>query len=172
MMDDLRKEKIHLLIIGTGPQERILKDMCAKKKLEGRVIFMGKVEESEKFQILKMCDLYVSTSQHEGFGIVFLEAMASGLPVVCYDHGGQTDFLQDQETGYLVPLNNIDLFKNRCLLLIREPELRKTIGENNKHRVEEFYIDRCASKYESVFSKVLEMDKNERRPRFLCSHIA
>jgi len=172
MMEDLRKEKIHLLIIGTGPQERILKDMCAKKKLESRVIFMGKVEESEKFQILKMCDLYVSTSQHEGFGIVFLEAMASGLPVVCYDHGGQTDFLQDQETGYLVPLNNIDLFKNRCLLLIREPELRKTIGENNKHRVEEFYIDRCASKYESVFSKVLEMDKNERRPRFLCSHIA
>lgn len=104
MMEALRKERVRLLIVGTGPQEHILKQESLKRQLGNKIVFMGYVEESEKFRILQMCDLYVSTSQHEGFGLVFLEAMASGLPIICYDQGGQMDFLRDQETGYLVSL--------------------------------------------------------------------
>ena len=59
----------------------------------------GQVWEQGKFQALASADIFASTSQHEGFGLVFLEAMAFGLPVVCFNHGGQTDFLQSGETG-------------------------------------------------------------------------
>jgi glycosyltransferase involved in cell wall biosynthesis len=113
------------------------------------------LDESEKFKILNICDLFVSTSQHEGFGLAFLEAMQSGLPIVCYDNGGQNDFLKDQETGYLVKLNDINQFTNRCEILINNPKLRERIGGTNRVRAEEFHIDRCAALYEDVFTATL-----------------
>ena len=137
MMAALMNPKIRLLIVGTGPQEQLLKEEVSTRRLTGKVLFLGHVAEAEKFSILRMCDVYVSTSQHEGFGLVFLEAMACGLPVICYAHGGQTDFLRDQETGYLLPLNDADLFAERCQQLVGSPELRKTMGVHNRQRVED-----------------------------------
>jgi glycosyltransferase involved in cell wall biosynthesis len=81
--------------------------------------------------------------------------MACGLPIVCYDHGGQTDFLRDQHTGYLIPLNNIALFKERCELLVSDAGLRQVMGAHNRRQVEEYYIDQCAKRYESLFERVL-----------------
>lgn len=160
MMETFRHDKVRLLIIGSGPEEEYLRQEVTKRQLEKKVTFMGYVEEEDKFRILRMSDLYVSTSQHEGFGLVFLEAMACGLPVVCYDHGGQTDFLRDQKTGFLVPLNDLDQFKARCQSLIGSSNLRKEMGETNKHLVEEYYIDSCALKYESVFREAMEAQTN------------
>lgn len=139
MMTAMKDERVRLLIIGSGPQEMALKHQVHESGLDHRVIFLGQVVESEKFQILRMCDVYVSTSQHEGFGLVFLEAMACGLPVVCYNVGGQTDFLEDGTTGYLVGLNEQDCFQDRCLLLIKNAGLRDKIGRDNRNRVEEYY---------------------------------
>jgi glycosyltransferase involved in cell wall biosynthesis len=151
-VDGLKQERVRLLIIGAGPEERHLRAEAAKREVGNRILFMGQVDEAEKFRILHMCDLYVSTSQHEGFGLVFLEAMACGLPIVCYDHGGQTDFLRDGENGCVVPLNRIDLFREKCRALIENGSLRKMIGESNQRAVEEYYIDRCAATYEEIFA--------------------
>jgi glycosyltransferase involved in cell wall biosynthesis len=118
---------------------------------------MGHVDEAEKFHLLQMSDLYVSSSQHEGFGLVFLEAMACGLPIVCYDHGGQTDFLRDGDSGYVIKLNDFEAFEQSCQVLIEHPALRKSIGENNRQLVEEFYIDRCALRHEDIFREVSAM---------------
>lgn len=156
MMEALRNEPVRLLIIGTGPLEAQLKDQVSRKGLSEKVAFLGQVGEQEKFRILQMCDLYVSTSQHEGFGLVFVEAMASGLPVVCYDHGGQTDFLKDEVNGFLVPLNDRDRFLDRCRLLIRDSGRRQEMARINQKAVEDFYIDRCAAQYEQVFAKVCQ----------------
>ena len=67
----------------------------------------------DKYAALAIADAFVSTSQHEGFGLVFLEAMACGLPIVCYDRGGQTDFLASGETGFVVQLNDTDRVRPR-----------------------------------------------------------
>jgi glycosyltransferase involved in cell wall biosynthesis len=157
MLEDWKEPHVRLLIVGSGPQEQLLKEEVQRRGMADRVRFAGYVEEAEKCRLLRMCDVYVSTSQHEGFGLVFLEAMACGLPVVCYDHGGQTDFLCDEETGYLIPLNDRDLFRERCGRLIDSPPLRKTIGEHNKTIVEEYYIDACALKYENLFNDTLSL---------------
>ena len=122
--------------------------------MEEQVRFVGQVSEEEKFGILHLCDLYVSTSQHEGFGLVFLEGMAMGLPVVCYDYGGQADFLEDGQTGALVPLNDLARFEERCRALIVEPALRRRIGEENRARVEPMFVDQCAKRYEALFEEV------------------
>jgi glycosyltransferase involved in cell wall biosynthesis len=164
MMETLGHDRARLLIVGTGPEEPFLKEECRKRHLDGRVVFLGRVSDREKFRILQMADMYVSTSQHEGFGLVFLEAMTCGLPIVCYDHGGQTDFLRDEETGYLVPLNDLELFKNRCKLLVGSPGSRKSMGANNQREVAEFYIERCAMSYEKVFEGAIQAWNTLKRP--------
>jgi glycosyltransferase involved in cell wall biosynthesis len=162
LMDRLGDERVRLIIIGTGPQKHLLKQEVQKRRLEDRILFLGQVAEGEKFRILRMCDIYVSTSQHEGFGLVFLEAMACGLPIICYNHGGQTDFLESETTGYLIPLNDLAGFEHRCRTLIKESGLRARMGQENLKRVEELFIDSCARRYESVFQKAISVHRRER----------
>ena len=100
--------------------------------------------------------VFVSTSQHEGFGLVFLEAMAQGLPIVCYDRGGQTDFLRTGETGFVVPLNDQARFKDALLALHADPDSRRQYGRGNLERVEQFFIDTCAARYEDIFTAAIE----------------
>ena len=105
----------------------------------------------QKYRALAIADIFVSSSQHEGFGLVFLEAMAFGLPVVCYDRGGQTDFLKSEETGYVVKLNDLARFTAALVALHDQPDQRRAIGRSNLKRVEAFFIDRCAERYERLF---------------------
>ncbi|MEL7354391.1 MAG: glycosyltransferase family 4 protein [Cyanobacteria bacterium P01_A01_bin.116] len=154
-MEAFRGEKVRLLIVGTGPQEQQLKEEIAARDLGAQVTLVGYVEDEEKRSILKMCDIYTSTSQHEGFGLVFVEGMAAGLPVVCYDQGGQTDYLEDQKTGYLVPLNDLDLFKERCRDLVKDKDKRYRMGQENLQRAEQLYIDSCAQRYLNVFESAV-----------------
>jgi glycosyltransferase involved in cell wall biosynthesis len=155
MMARIESSNIYLLVLGTGPLMPALKEQARRLNVDKRIRFLGYVDEPEKFRILQLSDIFVSTSQHEGFGLVFLEAMASGLPVVCYDHGGQTDFLQDGKTGYVLPLNDELALLERCRQLARATDTRKEMGKANLGRVEEYFIDRCATRYEDVFQDLI-----------------
>jgi L-malate glycosyltransferase len=159
MMDAFKGEHVHLLVVGSGPMEESLRREVAQHQLQDQVHFMGAVWGEPKFELLRMSDLYVSTSEHEGFGLVFLEAMASGLPVVCYDNGGQTDFLVNGRNGSLVPLNNLTQFTESCRWLTGNREQRKAIGEHNEKFVRDFFIDVMALKYEGLFRKAMELKR-------------
>lgn len=154
-LKDIGRPDAHLLIIGSGPQEQALRQKASELSLSERVHFMGHTDERDKFRLLQMSDIFVSTSQHEGFGLVFLEAMASGLPVICYGYGGQTDFLVDGVTGHVVPLNDMALFADSCRTLISDREACERISAENRTRVEELYIDNCARQYEQLFEDVI-----------------
>lgn len=155
VLKDTGRPDAHLLIIGSGPQEQVIRQKASELGLSDRVHLLGQMDERDKFRILQMSDIFVSTSQHEGFGLVFLEAMASGLPVVCYGYGGQTDFLIDGVTGHVVPLNNMTVFTDSCRRLISDRETCRRISTENLARVEELYIDNCARQYEQLFEDVI-----------------
>ena len=151
----LNNNRVHLLVIGSGPQETFLRNAAQESGVASQIHFLGQVSEQEKFEILQMADIYTSTSQHEGFGIVYLEAMASALPVVCYDYGGQTDFLKTGVNGYLVKLNDTNEFHRICQHLIDKPELRRVMGKQNVSDVEDYYVDNCARQYEKLYEKII-----------------
>jgi glycosyltransferase involved in cell wall biosynthesis len=165
MMPRLREPEAHLLILGNGPLEGELRQAAEQIGVIDRTHFLGFVPEEEKFRILRMSDMFVSTSQHEGFGLVFLEAMACGLPVVCYDFGGQTDFLKDGETGALVPLNDTGEFERRCQSIVLDRKERTRIGETNLRLVEPYFIERHAEMHEAVFEDVLKRRKSRGKVR-------
>lgn len=144
-----------LVIIGDGPEYSNLKGLCEQLKINNDVQFTGRISDDEKFKYLSASDVYVSTAMHEGFGIVFLEAMEFGLPVVCYNKGGQVDFLKDGITGLMLKLGDKENFKKRLIELLNNKELMKKIGDENKSYVQNFYIESIANKYLSLFEEVI-----------------
>lgn len=152
------KEKytFKFLIIGDGPERQHLDQKVYDLGLTDHVLFMGSVTDEEKFQLLSVADIYLSTALHEGFGLVYLEAMECALPVICFNRGGQTDFLVDGKTGYLVTLGDKETFKQRMMSLLDSPEKRVEMGAYNKELVKNYYIDICAEKYLSLFAETME----------------
>jgi glycosyltransferase involved in cell wall biosynthesis len=150
------------LIIGDGPERGHLEALKVKLNLDNHVRFLGNVTDEEKFQILELSDFYLSTAQHEGFGLVFLEAMECGLPIVCYDRGGQNDFLISGKTGYLVELGNKDTFRSRIVELINNAELKASMREYNRRLIQNYYISACAERYISLFNDVIYKNSSTR----------
>ncbi len=144
-----------LLIMGDGPEKDFIETRIRELKLEGAVRLLGRVSDEQKYEYLNASDGYLSTAIHEGFGIVFLEAMECGLPVICYDRGGQRDFLKNGRTGYLVELGNKTEFASRLKELLKSPSLRAEIRSHNKEYVKEFYIGSVAQRYLSIFQEAV-----------------
>lgn len=155
VMSRFNNKPVHLLIVGSGPQEQTLRDKASELGIASQIHFMGHVSDQDKQKILNISDAFVSTSQHEGFGIVYLEAMAAGLPVICYDYGGQTDFLENGKTGYVLPLNDTEAVFDACNTIIEDRSLIQSFSQENSKRIESLYIDNCAKRYEEVFENIL-----------------
>lgn len=150
-----RIDNAHLLVIGSGPDANAIQERSRALGIEDRVHLLGQVSDARKYAALQVSDVFASTSQHEGFGLVFLEAMAQGLPIVCYDRGGQTDFLSTGETGHVVPLNDQDRFRDALLAVHADEDTRRACGTRNLERVEKFFIDTCATRYEHIFEEAV-----------------
>jgi glycosyltransferase involved in cell wall biosynthesis len=144
-----------LLVVGDGPEAEAVVRLAAQRNVSSRLRMLGYVSDEVKYQAYRVADVFVSTSQHEGFGLVFLEAMAFGLPIVCYDRGGQTDFLATPSTGAVVPLNDLQGFNEAVRALRTSPERRAEIRRHNLVLVENFFIDRCAERYERLFEEAV-----------------
>lgn len=147
---------VQLLIMGEGPEEENIRAKINELNLQDSVTLLGRVNDEEKFQYLSVSDIYVSTAIHEGFGIVFLEAMECGLPVVCYNRGGQADFLQDGKTGFLIELGDVESFSLKLGELLKHRDLREKISEFNKDYVKKFYIANITREYEELFRRTAQ----------------
>lgn len=156
IMKQSERTDLHLIVVGDGPKMADLKDLTAAFKLQDCIQFAGQVTDDEKLQLLACADLYVSTSQHEGFGLVFLEGMAAGLPVICYNHGGQTDFIENQQHGFLVELNDKTTLAEHVYTLAENADLRRNMSQNCLQTVENYFIDNCAQQYISLFQRCLK----------------
>jgi glycosyltransferase involved in cell wall biosynthesis len=151
--------KVKLIVIGDGLEKPNLLAMANKLGLQDNVIFSGAVNDETKYQLLERADMYVSTASHEGFGIVFLEAMECGLPVVCYNRGGQNDFLINGKTGYLIPLGDKLAFADKIEELALNSQVRHTMGEFCITHIKNYYIENCADRYIDLFDEVIKERK-------------
>jgi len=147
--------RFKFLVIGDGPERGNINELAKQHGLGSNFQMMGNVSDELKFQLLSLSDIFLSTALHEGFGLVFLEAMAAGIPVVCYNRGGQNDFLENGKTGFLVKFGDKKQFKAKVSEIIDNKSLRFSIGSYNKKVIKKYYIEVCAEKYISLFDKVI-----------------
>jgi phosphatidyl-myo-inositol dimannoside synthase len=127
------------VIIGGGDLQPRLEELAQESAARGRILFTGKLTLEQLKRCYLRSDIFVMPSRQEGFGIVFLEAMALGKPVIAGDHGGAPEVVQNGVTGFLVDLDDPDALANRLILLLQDEALSRKMGKAGQRRVEENY---------------------------------
>jgi glycosyltransferase involved in cell wall biosynthesis len=154
VLSQLGDARFKLVVVGEGPARAELEAQARNLGVAEAVRFTGFVSEERKRQILDASDLYVSTSLHEGFGIVFLEGMQHGLPVVCFDRGGQVDFVSDA-VGRLLPLGDVARFRAAVLEIAGDAALRQRLGAAARRLAEDYSVERYAQRYQKIYAECL-----------------
>ena len=108
-------------------------------------------------QIWNITDIAIMPStEAESFGLVAVEAMLARKPVIASNHGGLTEIIINNETGFLIEPNNVEALSEALSKLIDNPELRKSFGENGYQKViKEFSVGQYVNRFESVFFEML-----------------
>jgi phosphatidylinositol alpha-mannosyltransferase len=144
-----------LLIVGSGPQEREARRYVATRGLQ-EVEFLGRVTDTEKAQLFRTADVYASPATGgESFGIVLLEAMAAGTPIVCSDIHGYKGVVRRGREGLLVPPREPRELAVAIGRLLRDPALREQMGAAGQARAEEFSWPRVTAKVEDYYGFVI-----------------
>jgi len=127
-----------------------LRELAREKGIEGRVSFVGAVDHERLPLYYNAADVCVVPSHYESFGLVAVEAMASGVPVVASRVGGLTGTVRDGETGYLIPWLCPEPFAERIELLLDNDSLRRNLGEAAREEVARY-------RWENVTSAMLAL---------------
>jgi glycosyltransferase involved in cell wall biosynthesis len=123
-------ENISLTIAGDGPELNEIKSIIRQRNIKG-IDTPGYVIGEHKTRLLNESDIYVFPSYYEGMPLSLIEAMASGLPVVCSAVGAIPDFFVDGKMGFIIKEQNIETYYDALELLITNSVLRKDMGEFN-----------------------------------------
>lgn len=127
------------VIVGDGDDRPRLQRLAEEMKVEKQVHFIGSPGDQELMRYYDACDIFVMPSRQEGFGLVFLEAMACGKPVIGGSYGGATDVVVDNVTGFLVSHGDVSSLEDRLVRLLQDEELCRRMGEAGRGRVKENY---------------------------------
>ena len=98
-------QSVKLRIVGAGPEKANLQNIVNQHHIDEKIMLLGEVGRDKLKNLYLESDAFVLASKSETFGVVFIEAMATGLPVIAADCGGPSDFV-NEHNGYLVPVND------------------------------------------------------------------
>jgi glycosyltransferase involved in cell wall biosynthesis len=150
-----------LVVVGDGPERGTLERLAAATGVAPHVDFRGRVSDEELRQAYASADVFVLPSvldqrqDTEGLGVVLLEAMNYGVPVVASNIGGITDIVQHESTGLLVPPGDEHALASALTQLLRDPELARTLGAGGSRLLREtFSWDAIVRRWEDVYARV------------------
>jgi glycosyltransferase involved in cell wall biosynthesis len=141
-----------LMIAGDGSQTEKLKTLAGELGIQDSVKFIGLRYDMP--EIYRLMDVFLLTSFTEGISVTLIEAMASGVPGVVTDVGGNPEVVVDGVSGYLVPLDADALLAELVVGLLSDPVLAGRISSNARKRaVEQFSFDTMMSAYRTLYER-------------------
>ena len=143
------KEDVELLIVGDGPEKRKLIELSKKLELND-VEFKGYVEDLSP--LFTKNSVLVLPSRAEGFGIVILEAMAMGVPVIASRVGGIPEIIVNEENGLLFEPESVKNLRDYIIKMFEESDLRKKLAKNGLKRAGDFTWDHAVKEIDDVYT--------------------
>ena len=149
-------------IIGSGPEQGYLKHLVKELDISNQVEFLGQLPHDQVMNLMAECDIFSLPSWQEGFGIVYLEAMAHGKPVIGCQGEGIEDFVVDGETGYLVKPKDVDDLVRVLDDLLAHPHLGTQTGKAARNHVLENYTwESNAHRTLDLYREIIRMAKGK-----------
>lgn len=145
---------VRLLLIGDGPELPVIRELVAELGLNEYVHITG--SQKRVADLLSISDVKLLLSSKESFGLVILEAMACGVPVIGSSVGGIPEVIEAGKSGFITPVGDTDTAAKLVLHLLSNPELHEQMSREAKRRAsEDFKKSDIVSQYEKVYERVL-----------------
>ena len=162
----LQKEKdAKLLLVGQCDLNLKIQDDSAEtigeliKQLDfedSQITFFGKVDDLH--DVYNKGDIFLMTSDNEGFGLVLAEAASFGLPLISFRISGPEDIIIDGENGFLVEKGNLDEMAEKIVYLLRNDEEREKMAKKSQSMNERFTIEKVSKEWDNLISAVIKGD--------------
>jgi glycosyltransferase involved in cell wall biosynthesis len=130
-----RIDEAKLVVVGDGPELGNLKRLARELGVEKSMNFVGRVPHEEVPYYLRAADVFVLYSGYEGLPHIVLEAMATGVPVILSDKGGNREVVEDGVNGLLVPIGNQEKLKEAILRVLQDKELAEEFVDRSREKV-------------------------------------
>jgi glycogen(starch) synthase len=152
----IKEINVKLVLAGSGNQ-RDYQQLVQTLGISDKVIFLGHVPDDTLSLLYSSCDLFVLPSRLEGLGIVVLEAMAAGKPIIATNAGGIPELIESGQNGILIDTGEDEELASAIIKVLSDKSLAKAIGENNREKVREHYSwEVAARKAEHLYSDLIK----------------
>jgi len=139
--------------VGDGPERTYIEGLCRQMDAHADVKFLGRQEQME--DILAITDLFILPSEYESFGLVALEAMAAGVPVVSTNAGGLPEINIEGVTGFLSNVGDVENMSKKIIQIFSDDKAFKEMKKNALEQANKFDINTIVPVYENLYKKVL-----------------
>ncbi len=146
------------LVIGQGPEEKMLRQLVQEYGLDDRVHLLGAMPQERVRELLRQADIFVlpcvvaSDGDRDGIPVVLIEAMAMGLPVISTSLSGIPELIENGVSGWVVSPQDEEELARAVAILLRDPQQRAKMGAAGRRKVlEEFNIERSAAQLRALF---------------------
>lgn len=157
MKSVLKKKDVFLVLGGKGPEKKGLVQLTRELGLASRVIFTSYIEEEDIPYYYAMSDIFVFHSTYETFGLVLLQAMAAGKPIVSVNNTAIPELVDDHKNGLLVDSLNPEQFANAVIsLLDNEEDMKRFSDESRRRALNRYDWDHIVQKYEEIYLRCVK----------------
>jgi glycosyltransferase involved in cell wall biosynthesis len=148
-------DRIKFVIIGEGTEQEKITNLVREKGLDDTVKIPG--SRSDVPELLKVMNLFLRPSIHEGLGFAILEAMYAGLPCITTDVSGAREIIEDGKTGYIVPVRDSKMMAEKIVYLYNNPTVAESLGSAARASVKEgFSPEGMVDKIEEYYLELLK----------------
>jgi rhamnosyl/mannosyltransferase len=149
-----------VLIVGIGPMMDEWQALAKARNVADKIMWLGEVPDADLPTLYRLADLFVLPATHtsEAFALVQVEAMASGVPVVCTELGTGTSWVNvDGQTGLVVQPRNPPALTVAINQLLADPDHRRVLGEAARARAMEFSVDKLIEHVLEVYQSLIKL---------------
>ena len=148
--EKLNDKNITYIICGTGEKDTYLRNLA--KELGIKLILTG--FRNDVIEICKSCDIFAFPSKREGLPVSVMEAMATGLPIICSDIRGNVDLVTDGENGFLCNVTDADEFSEKIRKLVDDKSLLFEMEKKNREIIQKFCIEKVQEKMKKIYDLI------------------
>ncbi|WP_017658999.1 glycosyltransferase family 4 protein [Baaleninema simplex] len=143
-----------IIIVGDGERREELEAFCRDNGIEHRVRWVGRVPYHQLGAYFQQSDIFVLPTFEDTWGMVVLEAMVLGKPVLCSEYAGAVELIRDGENGYRCNPNQLEMFADLMAKFVENPELASQLGENARQTMAQYTPEAAADFMKQVIERV------------------